>query len=33
VSNLERPEAFNATVLAFLREHRARASAPARPLR
>ena len=30
VSNLERPEAFNATVLGFLREHRARASIPVR---
>jgi 3-oxoadipate enol-lactonase len=30
VSNLERPEAFNATVLGFLREHRERASIPAR---
>ena len=30
VSNLERPEAFNATVLGFLREHRERASIPVR---
>ena len=30
VSNLEQPEAFNATVLGFLREHRDRASYPTR---
>jgi 3-oxoadipate enol-lactonase len=30
VSNLERPEAFNATVLGFLREHRDRATLPRR---
>jgi 3-oxoadipate enol-lactonase len=30
VSNLERPEAFNETVLGFLRPYRDRASAPAR---
>jgi 3-oxoadipate enol-lactonase len=29
LSNLERPDAFNEVVLAFLREHRARASPPA----